>query len=108
MDERLKPIIFDDYGQPKAAALHVYTNTPSVQLTPLPGEDPVRTEPQLEQLDRAVEDGQLQGDSPFGRSLRWPYRGYVVTRLVRPDRAEQALAPYYRPGNGDERREPPL
>src|SRR5215216_5070435 len=102
MDERLKPIIFDDYGQPKAAAIHVYTNTPGVQLTPLPGEDPVRTEPQLEQLDRAFEAGQVQGALAVGRLLPGAYRGYVLTRVVRPERAEQALAPYYRPGDGDE------
>ena len=114
MDEGLNPIVFDDYGQGREPAIHVYTNTPSVQLTPLPahayfnGTHPSRTEPQLNALgDRRLPDSG-QGDLPFGASLQWPYRGYIVTRLVHPDRAEQALAPYYRPREGDERREPPL
>jgi hypothetical protein len=114
MDEGLDPIVFDDYGQDRDEVVQFYTNTPSVQLTPLPADvyfnerAPRRTDPQLKALGDASLRGMGQGDLPFGASLQWPYRGYTVTELVRPDLAARALAPYYRPREGANGREPAL
>jgi len=85
-------ISFDDYSDPHQGMGRLYSNTHAVQLAPLDGDTgPRRTAPQSEPLERVTEpfSAALPGrDSPFGASLDWPYRGYLVMPLSQPERAE--------------------